>query len=298
MLIQNATYDSHTIVDDTDGPISIFENVRIQNNRLSNDFVFICGTYVPITCTAHYFHFLKEYYGFYIYYKNKYDQNAKYLWIEHDYFYPVYQNMDSVCRHCYGQISDGIVLKNLSGMNLHIEKLVILFDSQKCIIGATYEQPSYLYTPGINAELRKDVLPMMKKSQHGKKIYLSRKIVSENLPNHPVRQGHESLEKWKSEQIRLRYVDPELEERVEAEYSAKGYEILQLSGMDILEQAYVFNNAEKVAGPLGTAFYNGIFSSEQTSFEGLKLNKNYHYGFDVDIKTVLPNASFEYREMY
>jgi hypothetical protein len=298
MLIQNATYDSHTIVVDADGPISIFENVRIQNNPLSNDFVFICGTYVPITCTPHYFHFLKEYYGFYIYYKNKYDHDAKYLWIEHDYFYPSYQNMDSVCRHCYDQISDGIVLKNFPGVNLHIEKLVILFDSQKCITGATYEQPSYLYTPGINSELRKDILPMMRRSHHGKKIYLSRKIVSEDLPNHPVRPGHESLKKWKSEQIRLRYVDPELEERVEAEYSANGYEILQLSGMDILEQAYIFNNAEKVAGPLGTAFYNGIFSSEKTNFEGLKLNKNYHYSFDVDVRTVLPNASFEYREIY
>lgn len=298
MLIRNATYDSHTVVNDTDGPISVFENVRIKNNPLLGDFVFFTGTHIPITCTPHYFHFLKEYYGFYLYYKNKYDSKAKYLWIENDYFYPPYQNMDKVCKYCSDQISNGTVINNTPKINLHIEKLVILFDSQKCIMGEAYQQPNYTYTPGINNELRKSIIPFIKQTSFSKNIYLSRKIVSENLPNHPVDSGNHVLQNWKNEQIRLRYVDPTLEDEIEKDYANKGYEIVQLSGMDILSQASIFNYAEKISGLLGTAFYNGIFSNEKTFFEALKLNKNYHYGFDIDISTVLPNSVFKYKELY
>ena len=298
MLIRNAIYDSHTVVNDTDGPISIFENVRICNNLLSDSFVFVPGTHIPITCTPLYFHFLKEYYGFYLYYRNKYDSSVKYLWIENDYFYPAYQNMGNVCKYCSDQISDGTIINNFFKTNLHIEKLVILFDSQKCIMGESYQQPNYSYTPGINNELRKSIIPFIKQTRFGKNIYLSRKIVSENLPNHPVNFGNHVLQNWKNEQIRLRYVDPNLEDEIEKDYANKGYEIVQLSGMDILSQASIFNYAEKISGLLGTAFYNGIFSNEKTVFEALKLNKHYHYGFDIDISTVLPNSVFKYRELY
>lgn len=298
MLIRNAIYDSHTVVNDTDGPISIFENVRICNNPLSDSFVFVPGTHIPITCAPHYFHFLKEYYGFYLYYRNKYDSSVKYLWIENDYFYPAYQNMGNVCRYCSDQISDGTIINNFFKTNLQIEKLVILFDSQKCIMGESYQQPNYSYTPGINNELRKSIIPFIKQTRFGKNIYLSRKIVSENLPNHPVTFGNHVLQNWKNEQIRLRYVDPNLEDEIEKDYANKGYEIVQLSGMDILSQASIFNYAEKISGLLGTAFYNGIFSNEKTVFEALKLNKHYHYGFDIDISTVLPNSVFKYRELY
>ena len=298
MLIRNATYDSHIVANDSDGQISIFENVRIKNNPLSDSFVFVRGTHIPITCTPHYFHFLKEYYGFYLYYKNNYDSSTKYLWIENDYFYPAYQNMGNVCRYCSSQVSDGTTINNISKINLHIEKLVILFDSQKCIMGESYQQPNYSYTPGINNELRKSILPFIKQSRFGKNIYLSRKIVSENLPNHPVDFGNRALQNWKNEQMRLRYVDPNLEDEIEKDYANKGYEIVQLSGMDILDQASIFNHAEKISGLLGTAFYNGIFSNEKTVFEALKLNKDYHYGFDIDISTVLPNSVFEYKELY
>lgn len=299
MILKNGTYDKHTVIYDTDGPISVFTNVKIKNNPHSNDFIPLCGTFVPITCTPHYFHFLKEYYGFYIYFKNKYNADAKYLKIEDgSYFYPAYQNMARVCGYCYDQISDGATFNNFFNINLEIEKLIILFDSQKCITGPLYSQPDYLKTPGINTVLRNTVLSKIKKTTHSKKLYLSRKIVSKHLPNFPVDSSNESLQRWKNQQMLLRYVDPTLEDKIEQKYYNEGYEIVQLSGVDILEQASMFYHAEKIAGPIGTAFYNGIFSSDQTIFDALMLNPNYFYAFDVDIKTVLPNALFRYKYDY
>lgn len=293
-MIRNATYSKHTVIQDTDGPISIFENVNIINNPSNPNKIFFSGTYIPITCTPHYFHFLKEYYGFYLYFKQKYDNDAKYLWIENNYFYPAYQNMLGICDYCHNTLGEGPAINNQSSENIAIEKLIILFDSQRCIMSDSYQQPDYSYTPGINATIRAQMLPKVPQKDVQHKLYLSRKIVSEHLPNFPVNQGNTALEQWKQNQLRLRYVDPAKEQEIENQYKEQGYDIIQPSGMSLLEQVSLFQHADKVAGLLGTAFYNGIFANEHTSFEALRINPEYYYDFEQDIKTVLPNVNFTY----
>jgi len=297
MLIKNATYNKHSIIEDSDGPISIFEDVTIINNP-SSEKIFFSGTYIPITCTPHYFHFLKEYYGFYLYYKEKYDANAQYLWIDHHYFYPAYQNMIGICDFCHKTLGEGWTITDWHNKNFFIKKLVILFDSQRCIMNESYQQPSYAYTPGINATIRAQMLPRVPQEDIRHKLYLSRKIVSEHLPTFPVGQSNAPLEKWKQDQLRLRYVDPAKEQELEDYYQQQGYTIIQLSGMSLLEQVSLFQHADKVTGLLGTAFYNGIFANEHTSFEALRINPEYYYDFEQDIKTVLPYADFNYKLLY
>lgn len=295
MFLKNATYDNHKIIEDSDGPISIFENVKICNNPDTDYKTILKGTFVPISCTPHYFHFLKEYYGFYLYIKQKYEPNAKYLDIKNIYYYPEYQKMNLVCDYCYQTINDGIAVDNFFTSNFEIEKLVILFDSQKCVIGDDYVQPDYSRTPGINNVLRDMMLKDKKPQKAEKKLYLSRKIVSQYLPDYPVQKGHTALDKWKKEQLRLRYVDPEIEQSIEDYYRDEGYEIVQLSGMELLEQVSLFQAAKEVAGLLGTAFYNGIFANKDTTFTALRINPDYFYNFEMDVKTVLPNAVFNYK---
>lgn len=297
-MIKNATYSRHTVIEDADGPISVFENVSIIKNPSNPNKIFFSGTYIPITCTPHYFHFLKEYYGFYLYFKQKYDNDAKYLWIENNYFYPVYQNMLGICDYCHSTLDEGCALNNQSNENIVIEKLVILFDSQRCIMSNSYQQPDYFHTPGINATIRAQMLPRVTKKDTQHKLYLSRRIVSEHLPSFPVNQGNTVLEQWKQDQLRLRYVDPAKEQEIENQYKEQGYDIIQLSGMSLLDQVSLFQHADKVAGLLGTAFYNGIFSNEHTSFEALRINPEYYYDFEQDIKTVLPNVNFTYKLLY
>lgn len=294
MFLRNATYDSCEIIKDSDGPISIFKNVKICNNPDVDSKTVLRGTYIPISCTPHYFHFLKECYGFYLYFKQKYQPNAKYLDVKNIYFYPEYQKMNLVCDYCYQTINDGVTVENFFTSNFEIEKLVILFDSQKLVIGNDYVQPDYSYTPGINNVLRNTMLKDVELQKAEKKIYLSRKIVSQYLPNYPVKEGHTALDKWKKEQLRLRYVEPEIEQKIEDYYGNKGYEIVQLSGMELLEQVTLFQRTKEVAGLLGTAFYNGIFANENTAFTALRINPDYFYNFEMDIKTVLPNAAFHY----
>lgn len=292
-LINNAGYGKQELIIDSDGPISVFNEVRFNGQpslRLE-------GSYIPITCTSHYFHFLKEYLGFYLYFREKYDPNVKFLWLDNNIYYPPHQNMGQVCGWGWDQVlgNAGVRIHQFTLPGVSIEKLIILFDNAKCVTSNLYRDPDYQDTPGINSVLRKLLLRQIDVVKP-EKLFLSRKIVSEHLPNHP--EYTEQMKQWKENQLSLRYVEPAKEDAIEAEYLEKGYRIVQLSGMSIIEQASMFNAATHVSGLLGTAFFNGIFANEQTEFEAIRVNRAYWYNFEKDVKNVLPRAKFTYRHLY
>ena len=67
--------------------------------------------------------------------------------------------------------------------------------------------------------------------------------------------------------------------------------------MPLPDQVRLFHNVEYVAGLLGTAFYNGIFSKPGTQFTAIRTNPSYWYNFEGDIKSVI-TADFNYVNLY
>lgn len=301
LLNYEATYDSLDVEKDPNGYVYTFNNVVIGKPSSDDNIICLSGTYVPFSGVPHYFHFLKEYLSVFLYTRRRIDKDAKYLWIDHDNFYfPLYQDMRSVHALVFDMMSgfDGIRLKDtdLSHKALLIEKLVVMWDSQMVVVNDKFPRHDYGRTPLLNIELREffgeyavddPSLP--------KKIFLTRKIVSEELPKHP---DYDSTgQRWKKEQIRLRWNEPWVEDAIEDYFSSLGYSMFQLSGMSLKDQVRLFYNVDRVAGLLGTAFYNGIFSKSGTKFAAIRTNPSYWYNFEGDIKSVI-TADFNYVNLY
>jgi len=294
------SYEKYELIDDPNGAIHAFTHVSF-GNPLSKNIVCLPGTYSLFCCVPHYFHFLKEYLAFYLYYKNKYDNSLKYLWIDHNKFmYPKNQNMPHICDFTFKRI-DMFSGARVADSEIHestylVEKIVVMFDSQHALLNKKVKQSNYWGTPDLNKELalffqqyaeRDDLSP--------KKIFLSRKIVSEELPKYPE-NSQEGIS-WKRRQISLRYNEPWVENTIEDFFADNDYVSVQLSGMTIPEQVKLFYNATDVAGLLGTAFYNGIFSNSGTNFIAIRTSPAYWYDFENDIKSVI-TANFNYVNVY
>jgi hypothetical protein len=124
---------------------------------------------------------------------------------------------------------------------------------------------------------------------------LTRKIVSEELPKHPDYAS--TGQKWKKDQIKLRWNEPWVEDAIEDYFMSQGYAVVQPSGISMQDQIRLFYNAEHVAGLLGTAFYNGIFSKPGTQFTAIRTTPAYWYNFEGDIHSVI-DTPFSYINLY
>lgn len=292
-------YDSYEIVDDKNNYIRIYNNV-ILGDASSEQIFCYNGTNLIITCTPHYFHYLKEYYASFLYYKRNYENSAKYLHVNNaGYIYPKHQKMCEVCKWTESFIiqdkNGEFDISVLSSACLLIERLVIVFDGQQVIAKFNPEFTDWTNTPGLNWELRKMFLKKQKRSKNKKqKIFLSRRVVSEELKNwnHPGLKDSE----WLDTQRRLRYHPDWVEEEIEQVFLEHGYEIIQPSGIPMDEQIEIFANATHVAGLLGTGFYNGIFCKRGTKFTALRINPDYWYDFEGDIRSVI-DCEFKYIHM-
>jgi hypothetical protein len=295
------TYDSVDIEQDPNGVVYTFNNVILGGQANDSSIICLNGTNVVFSGVPHYFHFLKEYLSVYLHTRRTIDKNAKYIWIDHDgYHFPKYQDMKSVHNLVFQMMSgfEGIRLKDTDFYNttLLIEKLVVMWDSQMVIVNEQFPRNDYGNTPTLNLELREFFSQYaIEDSSLPKKIFLTRKIVSEDLPKHP---DYDSTgQKWKKEQIRLRSNPAWVEDAIEDHFVSQGYKIVQLSGMPLPDQVRLFHNVERVAGLLGTAFYNGIFSKPGTQFTAIRTTPDYWYNFEGDIKGVI-DTPFTYINLY
>lgn len=300
-LRYGGTYDSVNIERDSNGLIYTFENVILGGKDENSSIVCLSGTHVVFSGVPHYFHFLKEYLAVYLHTRRAIDKDAKYIWIEHDNFYfPKYQEMRSVHDLVFQMLSgfDGIRLKDtdLENTTLLIEKLVVMWDSQMVVVNEKFPRHDYGKTPTLNNELREFFSEFaVEDPSLPKKIFLTRKIVSEELPKHP--DYDYSGNTWKKEQIRLRWNPPWVEDAIEDYFMSQGYAVVQLSGISLPDQVRLFHNVDHVAGLLGTAFYNGIFSKPGTQFIAIRTNPSYWYNFEGDIKSVI-DTPFLYINLY
>lgn len=300
-LNYDGIYDTVSVEQDPNGYVYTFENVILGKAVEDANIVCLNGTYVVFSGVPHYFHFLKECLSVFLYVRRTIDKDAKYLWIDHDHFYfPLHQDMRSIHSSVFQMMSqfDGVRLKDtdLSSKTLLIEKLVVMWDSQMVIVNNKFPKHDYGKTPMLNAELRQFFSEYaVDNSSLPKKIFLTRKIVSEELPKHPDHDN--ASQRWKKEQMRLRWNEPWIEDAIEDYFMSLGYSIFQLSGMSLKDQVQLFYNTDYVAGLLGTAFYNGIFSKSGTRFAAIRTNPNYWYNFEGDIKSVI-TTDFNYVNIY
>lgn len=288
--------DSYRVINDTNNYIRIYENVVIGNYG-SGKVKCFNGTNLIITCTPHYFHYLKEYFASFLYYKHTYDHSAKYLWVDNSsYAYPKHQQMCDVCewtesfieKDCAGRFDVSLLRESC----VIIERLVVVFDGQQVIADYNDKFKDYTNTPGLNAELRymfleKARYPEIKQD----KLFISRRVVSQQLANWEFTDP--KTDRWLQEQIRLRYHDDWIEEEIENVFAENGYSIIQPSGMPMNEQIGLFASASHVAGVLGTGFYNGIFCKSGTQFTAITIHPDYWYPFEDDIRDVV-DVKFRY----
>jgi hypothetical protein len=293
-------YDSYKIIDDENNYIRVYENVVIGNVE-SDDIQCFNGTNLIITCTPHYFHYLKEYFASFLHYKHTYDHSAKYLWVEnYAYVYPKHQQMCDVCewtesfikKDCAGNID----VYSFNKSCYIIERLVVVFDGQQILADYQDKFKDYTKTPGLNNELRYMFLEKAKyPEKKQEKIFISRRVVSKQLDEwkfeHPVNSD------WLKEQRRLRYNEDWVEEEIESVFIENGYSIIQPSGMPMDEQIGLFASATHVAGILGTGFYNGLFCKRGTKFIGITIHPDYWYPFEDDIKSVV-DVEFRYIDIF
>ena len=292
-------YDSCEIINDKNNEIRVFENI-ILGKINSEKILCFSGTNLIITCTPHYFHYLKEYYASFLYYKNNYDKSSKYLWIENPtYIYPKHQDMCNVCewteslisKDCAGKFDINILINSC----VLVERLVVIFDGQQVLAQYKKRFTDYTNTPGLNMELRSMFIEKGNpKVDKNKKIFISRRLVSKELKDWNYPHLLDSV--WLNTQRRLRYHPDWVEEEIENIFSENGYSIIQPSGMPMDEQISIFANATHVAGLLGTGFYNGIFCKPSTKFTALRINPDYWYDFEGDIKSVI-DVEFGYIDM-
>jgi len=282
----NNSYDSLQILENDMTPIYVFKNLKLGN--FSGEKVYLPGTYMVITPTPHYFHFLKEYLGSYLYYKNNHNKNTKYLWLDHDqYYFRPYQQIKEVVKETFNLLDDdGFVTKkeDFADKLFIIDELVIMFEGQKMILRDIVPHFNYQNTPEIN----KEIVSFFKQYQvqdneYPEKIFISRKIVSKAL------EGKEGSQEYK-----YRYVPEYIENAIEDFFIEKGFKIIELSGMPIKEQIKLFYNAKEVAGILGTGFFNGMFCKNMTKFIAIRTNDIYNYGFSDDISAVI---DFDYQDI-
>lgn len=301
LLNYGATYDRVVAEDDPNGVMYTFENVILGGTTTDENTICLNGTYVIFTGVPHYFHFLKEYLSVFLHTKRTKDKDAKYLWIDHEhFFFPGYQDMKPVHNLVFSMMKnfDGIRLKDTDLQNtvVLVEKLVVMYDSQMIVANTYFPRHDYGMTPTLNLELREFFSQYAIKDESlPKKIFLTRKIVSKELPSYPdyASTGH----KWKKDQMKLRWNEPWVEDAIEDYFMSQGYAVVQPSGIPMQDQIRLFYNADYVAGLLGTAFYNGIFSKPGTQFTAIRTTPAYWYNFEGDIKSVI-DAPFSYINLY
>lgn len=280
LLKKGFNYDSLEVIVDGENTAYVFNNFYI-GDRYAEGCTKLFGTYVPMYPISHYFHLIKEGFGSFLYYKEKFDYSAKILWLNLVWHGPDFHNVSSVVKELEYLIKSKydvyeIDFEYINGYkNLFIEKLVILYDVGQFFVNTSF--PNFDQSNNANnIVVRKAFAHMMKEdASKPKKIFITRKPVSRYL------------EKNKDFSSISRYTPEWIDDCIEKYFIKKGYEIIDLSGMSISEQISYFYNASHVAGQMGAGFINGIFSKPGTKFECIKIHSWFYYPYENDISKVI-----------
>ena len=274
-------FDSFKTYDHTENTIYEFGNVRYSQKNSKETIRKLKGTYLPIVPCPHYFHFIKEYLGSFLYYRKHIDPKAKVLWI--DCYWPgdEFHNTQEPIQKTLEMLSDNdipftfIHLNDMFSHNIEIEKVAVIYDTSAFVVSSSFPHfDQFKHTN--NAEVRDFFSPLMKKDiSYPKKVYVSRRKVSESLQRQN-KKNHIS-----------RYNEDHVENALEDFFVEKGYSVIDFSGMKLEQQIMHMYNATHVAGLMGAGTWNGIFCDNGVNYICLKTHKWFHHEYNKDIESVI-----------
>lgn len=280
-LKPNVLFSSLKTYDHGENTIYEFLDVRYSLQNKESAIRKLKGTYMPIVPAPHYFHFLKEYLGSFLYYKKHIDENVKILWLDSTWSGDLFHDTQEPIQKTLKMLSEQnipIVFINIDDVfksNIEFEKVAVIYDTSTFFVSTEFPHfDQFKHTNNI--EVREFFKCLMKKdSSYPQKVYISRKKVSEILEKEN-KQNHIS-----------RYNKKHVEDALEDFFIQKGYTSIDFSGMPLEEQIMYMYNATHVSGLMGAGTWNGIFCDNNVKYFCLKTHMWFHHEYDKDIKQVV-----------
>jgi hypothetical protein len=280
-LKPGVTYSSFNTYDHDENTIYEFDSVRYSSVNNEKSIRKLKGTYLPIVPAPHYFHFIKEYLGSFLYYKKYINNEAKVLWIDctwggdefHDTQEPIQKTLEILSENNIPILF--MHLDNMFKHNIEIEKIAVIYDTSTFVVSTEF--PAFdQFKHTNNIEVRDFFKPLMKKNDsYPKKVYISRKKVSE------------SLERQNKKNHVSRYNEKHVEDALEDFFVQKGYTVIDFSGMKLEHQIMYMYNATHVSGLMGAGTWNGIFCDNGVNYFCLKTHTWFHHEYNKDIESVI-----------
>lgn len=279
-------YKSVRSFDHEENVIYEFENVRYAKTDEETRIRKLKGTYLPIVPTPHYFHFLKEYLGSFLYYREHINKDAKVLWLNLNWAAEDYHDAHEPIQKTLEMLSEKnipIVFLGFEGIlnnNIEFEKVAIIYDGAALFVSTEFpyfDQFKHTNNEQVR-EFFKDL--MVKDSSYPQKVYVSRRSVSNYLDKHNIK-NHIS-----------RYNEEHVENALEDFFVQKGYEVINFSGMPIQQQIMYMYNATHVSGLMGANTWNSIFCENGVKHYCLQTHMWFNHEYNKDIEKVI---DFDYQ---
>lgn len=280
-LKPGVSYKTINTYDHGDNTIYEFDTVRYGNTNNENIVRKLKGVYLPIVPTPHHFHFLKEYVGSFLYYREHINKEAKVLWLDvnwssqdfHDNHEPIQKTLELLSEKNIPIIFINFDL--LQSSSIEFEKVAIIYDTATFIVSTQFPYfDQFKHTN--NKEVRNFFSScMVKDSSYPKKVYISRRQVSEYLEKKDLK-NHIS-----------RYNEKHVEDALEDFFISKGYQTIDFSGMKLQEQIMYMYNATHVAGLMGAGTWNGIFCDNGVKYYCLQTHMWFLHEYNKDIESVI-----------
>jgi len=280
-LRPGVTYTSFSTYNHGENAIYEFSNVRYATSFDSLKIRKLKGTYLPIVPTPHYFHFLKEYLGSFLYYQEHIDKNAKILWLNTKWDGPEYHNTHEPIQKTLEMLSEKNIpivflhLDDIAKNNIELEKVAVIYDTATFFVSNQFP-PFDQFKHTNNEQVReffKDF--MIKDETYPKKVYISRRDVSYYLK-----------EQDKKDHI-SRYNEEHVENALEDFFTTRGYHVISFSGMHLEKQIMYMYNATHVAGLMGAGTWNGIFCDNGVRYYCLQTHMWFNHEYDKDMERVI-----------
>jgi hypothetical protein len=283
-------FDNAYAYDIEENTIFVFENLNI-NRGGEKPYIHLEEEWMVTTLPHDYFHFLKEYFGSFLFYKKHVNPDIKTLVIDLNYKASGYHDTSKVNLNLFARFAKEskdikyIEVTDFWQSNVLIDKLILLYDGSQAIINQTFPYFDQEKTGNVKV-LREYMQELMKEDKtKPKKIFISRRLVSEYLER-TNQKNHIS-----------RYNPEWMENATEDFFRNNGYEIIELSGMSLEDQISYFYNADYIAGAIGNGMINSIFAKPETQFTYLKIHKWFHYPYHNDASKVF-DIKYNIVELY
>jgi hypothetical protein len=249
------------------------------------------GVYLPIVSGLHYFHFLKEYVGSFLYYRKHINKNAKVLWLNINVKNYSYHDCNKVVQQVLDLFLENnipiifIDPDNIFKNNIEFEKIAIIYDPAAYIVSTQFPYfDQFKHTN--NVEIRDFVKPFMQKNDlYPKKVYISRRQVSSYLEENNLKD-HIS-----------RYNEKHVEDALEDFFINNGYQKIDFSGMTLQDQVMHMYNATHVAGLMGAGTWNGIFCDNGVKYFCIKTHMWFNHEYNKDMESVI-NLDYRLIELF